>query len=273
MTEEWSRYRSFPRLGVDLLHAHFRSHVYARHAHDSHVVGVVERGVPTFRYRGGRHQVAPGRIMILNPEEPHDGRSAQASGYEYRMLYVRQEAFAAALLDDPGRRTSVPCFREPEVDDPALARQLRRVHAALSRSGSDLESESLLLDVVRALTARHSGWNLADDPSCRRIDVATSRARDYVHAHFAEDFSLATLAGVAELSRFQLSRRFTRAYGLPPHAYLVQLRVRAARNLLAAGQSPAQVAYDTGFADQSHLARRIKSAYGVTPRQVRAAMR
>ena len=65
--------------------------------------------------------------------------------------------------------------------------------------------------------------------------------------------------------RFRLSRAFKEAFGLPPHAYLIQLRLARARQLLGRGLAPAQVAADLGFADQSHLGRWFRRAYGVTP--------
>ena len=63
----------------------------------------------------------------------------------------------------------------------------------------------------------------------------------------------------------QLIPVFQREFGTSPHAYLVRLRLRAARKLLAAGHTPAQVAAEVGFADQSHLGRWFRRAYRMTP--------
>ena len=59
------------------------------------------------------------------------------------------------------------------------------------------------------------------------------------------------------------------AFGIAPHAYLVQLRLARARQLLASGQPPARVAMTLGFADQSHMGRWFRRAYGLTPAHYR----
>jgi hypothetical protein len=66
---------------------------------------------------------------------------------------------------------------------------------------------------------------------------------------------------------FRMVRTFTRQIGLPPHAYLNQVRVNRAKQLLANGEPIALVAYETGFADQSHLTRHFKRLFGLTPGQ------
>jgi len=62
-----------------------------------------------------------------------------------------------------------------------------------------------------------------------------------------------------------LVRSFSRSVGLPPKSYHAQVRLARARRLLAEGKSATWVAYECGFADQSHLSRRFKECHGVTP--------
>lgn len=64
-----------------------------------------------------------------------------------------------------------------------------------------------------------------------------NRLRDYLHEHMADNPSLDELALQCGLDRFRLTRQFTRAFGQSPHAYLVRLRLRAARLLLAQGKN------------------------------------
>ena len=73
------------------------------------------------------------------------------------------------------------------------------------------------------------------------------------------------------LSPFHFARVFRQATGLPPHAWLKQRRLARARTMLRQGGAPLNVAFDLGFADQSHLSRQFKQAYGVTPGEYRRA--
>jgi AraC-like DNA-binding protein len=83
--------------------------------------------------------------------------------------------------------------------------------------------------------------------------------------------SLAELATLAGVSRFQLLRRFEEAHGAPPHAWLLSQRAERARAAIRAGTPLAQAAADCGFSDQSHMTRVFVRQYGVTPGAWRGA--
>ena len=54
---------------------------------------------------------------------------------------------------------------------------------------------------------------------------------------------------------------------MPPHAYMTRARLREARSLLLRGEPAASVAAAVGYVDQSHLTKRFRAAYGITPGQ------
>jgi AraC-like DNA-binding protein/mannose-6-phosphate isomerase-like protein (cupin superfamily) len=81
---------------------------------------------------------------------------------------------------------------------------------------------------------------------------------------------VAEIAARIGMSREGFSRRFAAACGMPPHAFWLMGRLNRARALLRAGDAIAEVAFETGFADQSHLTRCFRRAFGVTPGSFRA---
>ena len=144
---------------------------------------------------------------------------------------------------------------------------MQELHQLLSHPHSRIESESLLLSVLTKLLNRHTG----DRPEVKRYKQehwAVKQVREYIEAHYADNLSLQQLAEIVDLNPFHLTEIFRKGVGLPPHAYLNQVRVYRARQLILAGESIAQVAYDTGFVDQSHLTRRFKQIVGCTPGRV-----
>lgn len=261
-----SRYWRLDRFeGVDLLRSDASTHRYARHSHEGYALGIVEMGAHAFAARGQVWTAVPGRVIVVNPDDAHDGGpAARTHAYSYRMIYVDGAVLAAALDEAAGRRVSTPFFPEPVVDDAALADRFLHLHHALERMETRLEREALLITALVELARRHGkapppGGEKRHGPR----DVVL--ALDYLTENFATDCSLTELAALSGVDRFHLLRAFRRSLGLPPHLYQTQLRLRHAKRLMLAGESPAMAAVAVGFSDQSHLIRRFKAAYGVTP--------
>jgi AraC-like DNA-binding protein len=82
---------------------------------------------------------------------------------------------------------------------------------------------------------------------------------------YDQPLTLQALGDAVGLNRFAVLRGFRRAVGISPHAFLIQVRVERAKQMLAAGIGIATVSQRVGFADQSHLNRHFKRLVGVTP--------
>ncbi len=249
--------------GIDLLRSAGSTHRYARHSHEGYALGIVEAGSHGFTARGRRWTAVPGRIIVVNPDDAHDGGpGGQGDAYSYRMIYVDADMLTAALGDAAGRPAPQPLFAEAVVDDPALSRRLSDLHRLLEGGETRLARDAHLIVALVDLARRH-GRAGVDGRQFGHRGVA--RVVDYLAENFAEDCALADLAALAGINRFNLLRAFQRSMGLPPHLYQTQLRLRHARRLMLAGEAPAMAAVAAGFTDQSHLIRKFKAAYGVTP--------
>ena len=263
---EWSRYyRLAQPNSVEALHARFVAHRYPRHVHDYFVIGLVESGAQSYRYRGARHVTPAGQIFLVNPDEPHTGEAATPEGYVYRTLYLRTDMLAT-VAGNIGGRAQIPFFSEAVLCDPLLAELLGRFHDSLTEPGPSAEREWLLLETITRLITSHADTRVAP----RRMGKerpAVSRAREFMEARFANDLSLAAIARVAALSPFHFARAFESEVGIPPHAYLEGVRIRKAREFLDRGDTIVSAALSAGYSDQSHLTRRFKRFLGITPGQ------
>lgn len=260
---------------LELLRARYVTHVYARHTHEGFAIGVIEAGAESFYYRHANHTAPAGHIVLVNPGEVHTGQAATENGWTYRMFYPSADLLQQIASEVARRPRGIPYFPEAVVRDDAMAVLLRHLHVTLADPASALERASRLTTTFAHLIQRHAGAppDLPDTPRLGAERAPAARVREYIHAHLAENVTLDQLARVANLSPFHLLRVFQREAGLPPHAYQTQLRVARAKSLLALGLSPAQVALDTGFADQSHLTRHFKRLVGVAPGRYAASWR
>ena len=262
---DWARaQRGGP--GVDLLEAAFEHHVYDRHSHDTLAIGVTLRGVQRFWCRGSTHDSRPGDVIIIDPGDVHDGRSGSHGGYAYRMIYIDQ-ATVRTVVDEVFERTMESLTTDsPLLHNPSLAKEINAAWAALARGPQTLDAHERLHRVLRhlSMSGRH---HRVPQPSMNQ--KALYRVREYLHDRLDHIVMTEDLARVAGLSRFQLTRQFQRVFGLPLHAYHLQIRLEESRRRLGLGVSIARVAADLGFVDQSHFHRRFRARFGVTPAEWR----
>jgi AraC-like DNA-binding protein len=253
--------------GLELLHATYVHQTFPRHAHDGFAVGVIESGALGFYYRGENVVAGPGTINLANPGEVHTGQAQAESGWTYRMFYMPAEVLQSAADEMACGHTDFPFFEKGVIRDRHLAGEIRALHMALEKDGLPrLEKQARFLDMLTSLIARH-----ADAPPTEQGVASTAReigrVRDYITACYADDITLDRLASVACLSPFHFAREFKKSVGLPPHTFLIQTRVKKAREMIAAGAKLAEAACAAGFTDQSHLTRHFKRITGVTPGQ------
>jgi len=255
--------------GIESIRAHFQGHAYDPHWHDSFLVGVTEQGVQQFNCRRIRHFSTPGKVFMLEPGELHDGHAPTEEGFTYSMLYLDPQWLERELLTlfEHAPHNCQLGFTQTLSQDRGLATVISHAFRALHDSDLRIVRQSAVDDLLGALT-RHMDWRkrLSPDP---RLPLSAQVARDFLHAHGCEDIGLDDLARACGVDRFRLTRAFKAAFGLAPHAYLIQLRLAKARQLLARGVSPVQVASAVGFADQSHMGRWFRRAYRLTPADYR----
>jgi len=250
---------------IETLRAHFTGHAYDPHWHDSYLVGVTEQGVQQFHTRRQQHRSRPGTVFLLEPGELHDGDAIDDSGFTYRMLYIdpltMRGQLASQFSDIPDHFELN--FARTLSGDRRLARATFHAFQALHQGELKIVKESSLQRLFAALT-RHLHWRRPIHIPAHEKTLAL-RARDFMLDRRYDDIGLSDIAAALDVDRFRLSREFHAHFGLPPHAWLIQLRLSEARRLLAGGLPPVQVAAQLGFADQSHLGRWFRRTSQLTP--------
>ncbi|MBX5103356.1 AraC family transcriptional regulator [Rhizobium lentis] len=248
---------SFP--GIERIEAQFSGNVFEPHRHDTYALGVTLKGVQTFTYRGERRFSLPGQVIVLHPDEEHDGGAGTEDGLQYRMLYLEPSLLMECL---EAEQIGLPFVEQPVIADGALAQVLLAALGELDRELDELFVDDFISRVAGGLS-RHSQVRR------RALGAVAWRqvraARDYLEAHALRPVRSSELESITGLDRFTLSRHFRTAFATSPHRYMLMRRLQQAKARMGEGESFADVAAATGFADQAHFIRHFKKAYGVTP--------
>ncbi|GGX26932.1 AraC family transcriptional regulator [Streptomyces lomondensis] len=254
------RYDELP--GVDLLRARYVRKTFVRHTHENFVIAAIADGVEVFQHGGGDQYAGAGALALVNPDTPHTGRAGVPEGWRYGAVYPPVDVVAEIAAETTALR-GTPGFVSPVLDDPYAAGLVHQVLRAADE-GNALAADTLLRVAVTRLLRLNGG------PMPRRT-VRTAgariaaRARAVLEERMARPPSLEQLAAELGTSPFALLRAFRNAYGMPPHTWLTDARVRRARGLLDAGTAPSEVAVAVGFTDQPHLNRHFSRIVGVPP--------
>lgn len=233
---------------------------YAPHTHPTFSIGIVDAGYSLFSLPQRQTRIQPGDVVLIAAAEVHSCNPEARQSWGYRMFHLDQdwllgllqESGIAALPASQGLRSARACVLMDEI-------------SAVMEAGADaLQKETVLISALCELFAQ-CGAELDLDHGRDTPDLQA--VRDHLQHHCCDKIALDTLAQLAGIGRYQLIRQFRAQFGMTPHALQLDMRINLARDFLRRGVALAEVAYRTGFADQSHFHRIFKSRVAATPAQ------
>jgi AraC-like DNA-binding protein len=251
---------------IELVQSISKAYSLPRHFHEELELVIRQGDGWQFNYRGVAYSVPSDTLVVTQPGEVHHANWKSERDCTFRGLRIDLDLLQQVALEIAGHKTDVPFFPMPLVYDRDLTHQIVRVHQALLQSGSQLEQQSTIQDLVARLILRCA----ANPPCLTRLGKERQpieRVRAYLEDYYSREISLEQLAQIAELSSFHLNRSFRQIFGMPPHAYQIQVRILQAKRLLRQELSIEKVAIVTGFSSQSHFGAHFKRLVFVTPMQ------
>ncbi len=242
---------------IERAEACFSGAAFAPHRHDTYAIGITLGGVQSFDYRGAARHSLQGQVVVLHPDELHDGRAGDGQAFRYRVAYLAPSQIQTVLGGEA----------LPFVDGGVSRdRRLRAAVGALlrdcERALAPLEADDALFEVAAALREVSAGPKPARVANGRAVMLAKA----YIDARLSSGVSLCALERETGHDRWQLSRDFRAVLGTSPYRYLTLRRLDRARRMMVSGTPLADCALATGFSDQSHFNRAFKAAVGMTPK-------
>lgn len=240
-----------------------RTVCYVPHSHATFSIGAITGGHSDFVIRGERHLVMAGTTVLMNPDAVHACNPIDGQPWSYRMLHV-DATWLGRVQGEAGFRP----YGAVLSTDAGLFADLMGLFDHLFAADLDAAAkEKAAVQFFTALSAR------VDGPYPPRPDdhAALDRAADHIARHCTEDLPLDMVAAASGLSPSYLVRAFKARYGLTPHAYQTDQRIRFSREALRRGLPIVDVALEAGFADQAHFQRVFKAHVAATPGQFTAS--
>jgi AraC family transcriptional regulator len=213
-----------------------------------------------------RHIVPAGGVHLVPSGQPFNVRLMGELDTVH--VYVRRkviEDVAGEMIDGDPSLIEIPA--SIVGDDPALTGMLDAISLSLADSdyATAIYVDHMAHTIAAHLVRRHSQARLKQS-RLPNVGNDLTRALEFMRANIGRSFNLSDLAKAAGRSPSHLSRQFRDAFGRPPHAYLIDLRLDMARALLERTREPiASIAVDCGFSHQEHLTRLFRRKFDTTP--------
>lgn len=253
-----------PELQIEAYRFQGVRQTFPNHFHEYYVIGFIEKSERSLFCNGRESVITPGDILIFNPGDTHSCRQISDEPLDYRCLNIKPESMKRAVFEMLGSET-LPIFSENVLFHSELFHPLRELHQMITDKERDLQKEEtfffLLEQLMREASDASPGWS-PEEPTTEIKTVC-----DYLEQHYADTITLEKLSSLTGLSKYHMLHCFTRQKGISPYCYLETVRVEKAKQLLEQGQPPADVAFQTGFHDQSHFSNYFKKLIGLTPKQ------
>ncbi len=264
MTDELRTIRYDAQLNIEAYRLKGVMHKFPNHFHDYYVIGFIEKGKRHLICNHQEYFLESGDVTVFNPGDPHACQAVDDKPMDYRSINIKTEIMQQAVMDIMGQ-DSLPRFSPTVHFHSELASSIHDLHRMIFEEQSDFKKEEVFLFLIEQLIREHS--DAAPTSFLPKPDAAMTKISDYLQLNYNNPVSLNDLGTLVGLSKFHLLRSFTQQMGISPYSYLETIRIGNAKKLLENGVPPLEVAFQTGFHDQSHFTNYFKKQIGLTPRQ------
>ncbi len=201
---------------------------YEPHRHDTYTFALTVAGEQCFNYRGSLKRSLPGQLVVLHPDELHDGQAGTEAGFRYQAVFVAPETIQSAI-----GRAPLPFLPSGVTSDAVLVRSVRDILLQLDTPIDPFEHQ----DALEQMALRLAELEGSTPKTLGPIDIkATNRASTYILDNRLDPISIDDIAAAAEMDRWSLSRSFKARFGTSPYRYLTLRRLDKAMELMAQGE-------------------------------------
>lgn len=237
---------------------------FPNHFHEYYVIGFIENGQRYLSCKNKEYTIAPGDLLLFNPRDNHTCEQIDGKTLDYRCINIQPEIMSKVVFEIMGRDHS-PYFTSQVVFHSELVSLLKELHLMIMQEEKDFRKEEIFFFLLDQLIEEYTEQDITS-PKAEQSTEAKAVC-EFLEQNYMKNITLDDLSNLTGLSKYYLLRSFTKQKGISPYSYLETIRIDKAKKLLEQGVLPIDVAFQTGFTDQSHFSNFFKKFIGLTPKQ------
>ncbi|MBV6626077.1 MAG: helix-turn-helix transcriptional regulator [Rivularia sp. (in: Bacteria)] len=237
-----------------------------------HIVSVAFETIQTERILDGVLQTEEqvfGSVSIAPTNVEHWCVWKKTTEFAVISIHPNFLANTAYEFVNPDKVELIPTFAQPDYFVSGIASAIKH-ELVTDVSSCKLQLESLFNQLAVYLLGKYATSKPQIKEYSGLAPFHLKQILELIGDNLSEEISLLELAKYLDMSQFHFCREFKKSVGVTPHHYIMQQRVKMAKQVLKQQKlSIAEVAVECGFSNQSHLGRVFKQHTGTTPRRYR----
>ncbi|NRX77001.1 AraC-like DNA-binding protein [Clostridium beijerinckii] len=238
---------------------------FPNHFHDYYVIGFIENGKRYLSCKNKQYIIETGDLIVFNPGDIHTCEQIDDRTLDYRCINIKKDVMKKITFEITGKEY-LPNFMEFVLFRNELTSSLKELHLMIMEEERNLKKEELFLFIMEQLIREYS--NPVSEMTIQEASAEIKTVCDYLENNYMENITLNQLSNLTGLSKYYLLHSFTKQKGISPYNYLQTIRISKAKKILEQGIAPIDVAFKTGFTDQSHFTNFFKKVNWINAKAV-----
>jgi AraC-like DNA-binding protein len=237
------------------------------HTHDTLTIATIEYGRQEIFINKSKNQITSGILAVINPNEPHYGKTLHADTKDGYVLYIQKiwcMNIQMDLFDNVNRYIPIS---QNIIEDVVLYDNFIKMCRLLLDNSFTMDKDCILIEFATELLSKYLDLKSHKKINITKDQIYAEKIKNYLDENYLKDISLDRISSLVGLSSFYTLRLFKNIYGIPPHAYLLNKKIHHAKELLMSKLPIVDVAVESGFFDQSHFCRSFKRVFSITPKE------
>jgi len=234
---------------------------YKEHIHDTFSLGINLEDKSIYTNKNKKYDFDVGMIAIVNPNEIHSCNPVKTTPNLYYMMYLDEKWCYGIQKSICEQIASFKSFPENIIYDINLYNEFKTLCENIFSDIDYNEKENELINFFTNLFEKH-----LENANPKIEDKAFEKIVEYLNKNYKENISLEELSQTFSLNPFYIIRLFKSNINMTPHAYLLNIKINRAKEILKKGISIVDTALECGFSDQSHFHRNFLKIVATTPK-------